>query len=285
MSKKLNRKMSEESYDAALDLLRRLDPKNIAKNLQSIIKLNPDLAEDLLSSVDIPLNVARDEANGKKYLTCDYNRDLDSYRSPWSNKYYPVLEEGDDESPFPSEKLRQLEIYANDSFDVYRDLYYEGGVSSVYFWDQPDEEDSQNDSNFAGVVLLKKNTDDEQGLWDSIHVLEVLVGRSKATYKVTSTIILDLSKVDKDKKDSISLSGNLIRQTEKELAITDEHSHIINIGTLVEDIESKLRNLLQEVYFGKTRDIVGDIRSLQGLSSSEDDKKKQQELVKGIQGL
>ncbi len=276
---------SEESYDAALDLLRRLDPKNIAKNLQSIIKLNPDLAEDLLSSVDIPLNVARDEANGKKYLTCDYNRDLDSYRSPWSNKYYPVLEDGDDESPFPSEKLRQLEIYANDSFDVYRDLYYEGGVSSVYFWDQPDEEDSQNDSNFAGVVLLKKNTDDEQGLWDSIHVLEVLVGRSKATYKVTSTIILDLSKVDKDKKDSISLSGNLIRQTEKELAITDEHSHIINIGTLVEDIESKLRNLLQEVYFGKTRDIVGDIRSLQGLSSSEDDKKKQQELVKGIQGL
>ncbi len=276
---------SEESYDAALDLLRRLDPKNIAKNLQSIIKLNPDLAEDLLSSVDIPLNVSRDEANGKKYLTCDYNRDLDSYRSPWSNKYYPVLEDGDDESPFPSEKLRQLEIYANDSFDVYRDLYYEGGVSSVYFWDQPDEEDSQNDSNFAGVVLLKKNTDDEQGLWDSIHVLEVLVGRSKATYKVTSTIILDLSKVDKDKKDSISLSGNLIRQTEKELAITDEHSHIINIGTLVEDIESKLRNLLQEVYFGKTRDIVGDIRSLQGLSSSEDDKKKQQELVKGIQGL
>lgn len=276
---------SEESYDAALDLLRRLDPKNIAKNLQSIIKLNPDLAEDLLSSVDIPLNIARDEVNGKKYLTCDYNRDLDSYRSPWSNKYYPVLEEGDDESPFPSEKLRQLEIYANDSFDVYRDLYYEGGVSSVYFWDQPDEEDSQNDSNFAGVVLLKKNTDDEQGLWDSIHVLEVLVGRSKATYKVTSTIILDLSKVDKDKKDSISLSGNLIRQTEKELAITDEHSHIINIGTLVEDIESKLRNLLQEVYFGKTRDIVGDIRSLQGLSSSEDDKKKQQELVKGIQGL
>ncbi|CAM9019656.1 unnamed protein product [Wickerhamomyces anomalus] len=224
------------------------------------------------------------KANGKKYLTCDYNRDLDSYRSPWSNKYYPVLEDGDDESPFPSEKLRQLEIYANDSFDVYRDLYYEGGVSSVYFWDQPDEEDSQNDSNFAGVVLLKKNTDDEQGLWDSIHVLEVLVGRSKATYKVTSTIILDLSKVDKDKKDSISLSGNLIRQTEKELAITDEHSHIINIGTLVEDIESKLRNLLQEVYFGKTRDIVGDIRSLQGLSSSEDDKKKQQELVKGIQG-
>lgn len=273
---------SEEAYDAALDLLRRLDPKNITKNLQNIIRLNPDLAEDLLSSVDIPLDVARDEENGKKYLTCDYNRDLDSYRSPWSNKYYPKLDD-EDESPFPSDKLRQLEIYANDSFDVYRDLYYEGGVSSVYFWDQPDEDSSGNDSNFAGVVLLKKNTDDNQGMWDSIHVLEVLVGSSKAVYKVTSTIILDLSKLDQ--KDTVSLSGNLIRQTEKELQITDEHSHIINIGTLIEDIESKLRNLLQEVYFGKTRDIVGDIRSLQGLSSTEDDKKKHSELVRGIQGL
>lgn len=244
--------------------------------------MNPDLAEDLLSSVDVPLSIARDEENGKKYLTCDYNRDLDSYRSPWSNKYYPKLDD-EDESPFPSDKLRQLEIYANDSFDIYRDLYYEGGVSSVYFWDQPDEEDSSNDSNFAGVVLLKKSTDNEQGLWDSIHVLEVLVGRSKATYKVTSTIILDLSK--SQTKDQISLSGNLIRQTEKELPITDDQSHIVNIGTLIEDIESKLRNLLQEVYFGKTRDIVGDIRSLQSLSTTADDKKRQSELVKGIQGL
>lgn len=37
----------------------------------------------------------------------------------------------------------------NDAFDVYRDLYYEGGVSSVYLWDM-------EDSGFAGVVLLKK---------------------------------------------------------------------------------------------------------------------------------
>jgi len=281
---------SEESYDAALDLLRRLDPKNIEENLQNIIKLNPDLTEDLLSSVDIPLSVSRDEENGKKYLTCDYNRDLNSFRSPWSNKYYPKLND-DDESPYPSDRLRQLEIHANDSFDIYRDLYYEGGVSSVYFWDQPDEEDSENDLNFAGVVLLKKNTDDEKGLWDSIHVLEVIVnknssgggGISKATYKITSTIILDLSKIESEEK--ISLSGNLIRQTCKELNVTDENSHIINIGTLIEEIESKLRNLLQQVYFDKTRDIVGNIRSLQGLNILNDGKKRHEELVKGIQGL
>jgi capping protein beta len=41
-----------------------------------------------------------------------------------------------------------MEVRANEAFDVYRELYYEGGVSSVYFWNL--------DDGFAGVVLLKK---------------------------------------------------------------------------------------------------------------------------------
>jgi capping protein beta len=28
-----------------------------------------------------------------------------------------------------------MEIAANDAFDQYREQYYEGGVSSCYFWD------------------------------------------------------------------------------------------------------------------------------------------------------
>lgn len=41
----------------------------------------PGLCEDLLSSVDQPLKIARDKVVGKDYLLCDYNRDGDSYRS------------------------------------------------------------------------------------------------------------------------------------------------------------------------------------------------------------
>jgi capping protein beta len=41
-----------------------------------------------------------------------------------------------------------MEVKANEAFDVYRDLYYEGGASSVYLWNL--------DDGFAGVVLLKK---------------------------------------------------------------------------------------------------------------------------------
>ena len=40
----------------------------------------PGLCEDLLSSVDQPLKIARDKTIGKDYLLCDYNRDGDSYR-------------------------------------------------------------------------------------------------------------------------------------------------------------------------------------------------------------
>ena len=144
----------------ASDLLRRLNPKHTAEHLNNLITLAPDLTEDLLSSVDQPLTVKRCKQTGRDYLLCDYNRDGDSYRSPWSNQFDPPLDEagmggvgsggseGAGEGAVPGERVRKMEIKANEAFDVYRELYYEGGVSSVYFWNL--------DDGFAGVVLLKK---------------------------------------------------------------------------------------------------------------------------------
>ena len=43
--------------DRALDLLRRLPPQNVEKNLSRIINLVPEICEDILSSVDQPLKV------------------------------------------------------------------------------------------------------------------------------------------------------------------------------------------------------------------------------------
>jgi len=60
--------------------MRRLPPQQIEKNLSDLIDLVPELCEDLLSSVDQPLKIARDKKEGKDYLLCDYNRDGDSYR-------------------------------------------------------------------------------------------------------------------------------------------------------------------------------------------------------------
>lgn len=66
-------------------------------------------------------------------------------RSPWSNKYDPPLEDGF----LPSEKLRNMEVEFNELFDAYREMYFEGGTSSVYLWDQ--------DEGFAGCFLIKKS--------------------------------------------------------------------------------------------------------------------------------
>lgn len=264
--------MSE--LEAALDLLRRTDPHSLSKHLESVSRLAPDIAEDLLSLVDVPLAVGEDPQNGKKYLKCDYNRDGDSYRSPWSNQFYP---EQDEESPLPSRKLRELEIIANNSFDVYRDLYYEGGVSSVYFWDV-DEDDEGSTGDFAGVVLLKKGTQRENSMWDSIHVLEVNhTASGSAAYKITSTVILHLNEGE------LQLAGNLVRQTEKTMAVADYNSHIVNIGTLIEDVEYKLRNQLQEVYFGKTKDISTELRSLGSLEAAGANQSKHSDLVSSLQ--
>ncbi|ODV61296.1 F-actin-capping protein subunit beta [Ascoidea rubescens DSM 1968] len=282
--------MSEQAFDASLDLLRRLNPKNISDNLIKICRIAPDLSEDLLSSIDIPLQLKKCLKTGKEYLTCDYNRDGDSYRSPWSNVYYPKLPADiEEDAPKPSSELRKLEIFANESFDIYRDLYYEGGVSSVYLWDQDEEINSSNNNgligSFAGAILLKKKLETSLSSWDSIHVVEVIPSTNSAVYKLTSTIILELQDNDPEEDFTLSLSGNLTRQTEKEIAITDNGSHIANIGSFIEDVESKLRNMLQEVYFGKTKDIIGDLRSVNKLSDIELDKQRQSTVIRGIQGL
>jgi capping protein (actin filament) muscle Z-line, beta len=59
----------------------------------------------------------------------------------------------------------------------------------------------------------------------------------------------------------MDLSGNMVRQVEQDMSVDDDSSHVANIGRMVEDMELKMRNLLQEVYFGKAKDVVGDLRS------------------------
>ncbi|XP_072036199.1 F-actin-capping protein subunit beta-like [Amphiura filiformis] len=264
----------DQQLDCALDLMRRLPPQQIEKNLSDLIDLVPNLCEDLLSSVDQPLKIARDKQVGKDYLLCDYNRDGDSYRSPWSNEYDPPLQGG----AMPSGRLRKLEIEANAAFDQYREMYFEGGVSSVYLWDL--------DHGFAGVILIKKAGDGSkkiQGCWDSIHVVEVQEkssGRS-AHYKLTSTAMLWLQ-TTKSGSGTMNLGGSLTRQVEGDSQVSEASPHIANIGKMVEDMENKIRNTLNEIYFGKTRDIVNGLRSFESLAREKDKRMLQQDLMKAL---
>ncbi|RDD40515.1 F-actin-capping protein subunit beta isoforms 1 and 2 [Trichoplax sp. H2] len=266
--------MSDQQLDCALDLMRRLPPQQIEKNLMDLIDLVPSLCEDLLSSIDQPLKIARDKTNGRDYLLCDYNRDGDSYRSPWSNQYFPELDDG----VMPSDKLRKLEVEANNAFDQYRELYFEGGVSSVYMWDL--------DHGFAGVILIKKvgeGSETIKGCWDSIHVVEVQEkgsGRA-AHYKLTSTVMLWL-RTAKEGSGTMNLGGSLTRQHETDHIVTDATPHIVNIGRMIEDMENKIRSTLNDIYFGKTKDIVNGVRSILNLNSRQQQKNMQQELAASL---
>jgi capping protein beta len=88
--------------------MRRLPPNQVAQSLAGIGKLIEDEAfkQQLFDQVDQPLEEETDTATGKKFLKHEYNRDGDSYRSPWSNTYYPA---SPDATFFPSEQLLQLE--------------------------------------------------------------------------------------------------------------------------------------------------------------------------------
>lgn len=166
--------------------MHRLPPQQIEKNLTNIIELQPALSDDLLQTIEPPLKVVIDKESGREYLLCDYNLDGESYRSPWTNEYDPPLEDGTK----PSERLRILEIEANHVFGLYRDMYFEGGVSSVYLWDL------DTDNSFAGIFLIKKTVDDNEklkGYWDSSHVFEIHENEDNmANYKLTSTAIICL---------------------------------------------------------------------------------------------
>eukprot|EP00698_Gefionella_okellyi_P005546 TRINITY_DN15054_c0_g1_i1.p1 TRINITY_DN15054_c0_g1~~TRINITY_DN15054_c0_g1_i1.p1 ORF type:complete len:290 (-),score=48.25 TRINITY_DN15054_c0_g1_i1:46-861(-) len=249
-----------DRLQSALDLMRRMPPNAVEANLKRLIALAPDLSEDLLCSIDQPLKAAVDTVEGREFLQCDYNRDGNSYRSPWSNKYYPPVE--DTGAPYPSAELRQLEKAANDAFDTYRDLYYEGGLSSVYVWSL--------DPGFAACVLFHKQDDRPQsgGIWDSIHIVEVQdTTNSKASYKLTSTIMLFLDSKS-EQIGNVNLAGNLTRRLEKELDVNDNNTHLMNIGRLIEEVENKLRLSLNDIYFSKTQEVLNYLHKTQAFSDT-----------------
>ena len=246
-----------DPIEAALSIMRRMPPNKIAQNLNALCNLIPEHADELLQRVDQPLEEATCKATGRAYLVCDYNRDGDSHRSPWSNEYQPVIDDGF----VPSEKLRRLEVEANTLFDCYRELYFEGGTSSVYLWDLDGED-------FAGCFLIKKKVSGHrfvsEGCWDSIHVVEVNLeaGGKAALYKLTTTVILVMD-VQKEAVGDTNLSGTLTRTAEKRCVIDAAHSHMHNMGTLIEDTETDIRVNMDALYIQKTREVVNNIRTPQ----------------------
>ncbi|KNC86758.1 hypothetical protein SARC_01092 [Sphaeroforma arctica JP610] len=177
--------------------------------------------------------------------------------------------------------LRRLppQITANTAFDTYRDLYYEGGVCSCYFWNTEGDD-------FAAAILIKKTGDGVRGVhgcWDAIHVVDVKNEKNQATYKMTSTIMLWM-KTTTDGSGDMDLGGNMTKTTEETLPVNTTKPHIANIGTMIEDVELRMRYTLNDVYFGKTKDICNDLRSISALADVAHKRKLQEKIASQVTG-
>nr|GEY25124.1 probable F-actin-capping protein subunit beta [Tanacetum cinerariifolium] len=96
-----------------------------------------------------------------------------------------------------------------------RIMYYEGGISSVYLWEEDDNE------GFVACFLIKKDGSKyahgkrgylHEGGWEAIHVIQVGPDEEgMAHYCLTSTIMLSLT-TDSDTSGTFNLSGSIRRQ-------------------------------------------------------------------------
>ncbi|GKE29987.1 probable F-actin-capping protein subunit beta [Tanacetum coccineum] len=92
---------------------------------------------------------------------------------------------------------------------------YEGGISSVYLWEEDDNE------GFVAYFLIKKDGSKyahgkrgylHEGGWEAIHVIQMGPDEEgMAHYCLTSTIILSLT-TDSDTSGTFNLSGSIRRQ-------------------------------------------------------------------------
>ena len=145
---------------------------------------------------------------------------------------------------FPSEELRRLEVHANGLFKEYVQLYYEHGLSSVYFW--------ETDNGFASCWLIHKDMSPDPASWDSIHIIE-MSGESApqksapASYTITSSVILSLGIPDESVK--TQFGGTMSRKKQTSLSATSADDHVANMGTLLEEMEKKMRVELEQLYF------------------------------------
>lgn len=257
--------MSEEQLNSALNLMRRMPPSAVENNLAGLIEMVPELTEDLLTHVDQPLKVMKDPKAGKFFVMCDYNRDGDSYRSPWSHCYYPEIDDGF----MPSKRLRDLEVQANSLFDVYRKMYFEGGYSSAYFFDT--EED--NEKSFGACFLIHKDVEEDKSLkkgwWDSTHVFQADEDTDgHYVYKLTTTVMISMV-LESDTVGSVDLSGLRTQQDTKRLKVDKDTPHISNMGKMLEDMELRIRNAIEGIYIQKTREVVNGMRSATGVRDAE----------------
>jgi capping protein beta len=214
---------------AALELLKRLPPSpDSISNL--LLFLTPAQQSALLSKASVALHALYDPDSARDFLCCGFNQEGSSYRSPYSGRYYPPLEDGYE----PSTSLRRLEIRANELFSDYVNRYYGAALSSVYF-----SQSSDKAGISACFAVLKSATKKEKSATVSaVHYIDMVhEGNDKKLFQVSSRLQLCL-KIG----ENTLVSGNFITSKEEKTPLLDSRADAESLQLLriIEDSECGL---------------------------------------------
>lgn len=122
----------------------------------------------------------------------------------------------------------------------------------------------QDDTLKMHILIQKAFTDDELNLssvWDIQHVVECT---NAGLYKATCDLFLHST--SDACSDSPHVSIHMNRSTECSLPIQSSSSthHVVNVGKIVEQVESKLRSELVDFYGKRVQDFCMDVRTSGG---------------------
>ncbi|CRH00489.1 F-actin-capping protein subunit beta, putative [Plasmodium relictum] len=247
--------MDKAKIEAALNICNTLPAHLFEETIKILSKIDKNLTNNILINKEGPIKTKFDSEEKKYYLANMFNKEKDSYRSPYANIYYP---DHFSNSYIPSEPLRNLEILFNEVFDRYRRAYYISGLSSVYLWPNPIEE------GFVGCFLIKKKEDYDANIniiWEGTHLIQVNISHLIIHYQISSTVNFYVTK-----KNEIILSASINKALENSKKILDmnilkdKFFHIENMGKMIESIENSLRKSIEYIYILKINDILNSLR-------------------------
>ena len=159
---------------------------------------------------------------------------------------------------YPTGNLKEMEAKANTMIKEYSLLYFANPLANAYFFET-------TESGFGACFLIMNSLNQEKGVkqgeWHSIHsftVDENVTG--KHTYTLVSTVFLRLE-LKGESFGSMSVCGTSNKRSESTLAKTDKpEEHLIRLGKMLEKNESYLRDELDSVYVGKSKQIINSTR-------------------------
>ena len=202
------------------------------------------------------------------FIESEYNKDEESYRSPWSNTYFPKKESN---KHLPKE-LRLLEEKINMLIKLYLKIYYsKDAISSAYITFT--DESISNGFNCCVMIQSKINDSknlDENSFIESTNVINVKFMRERAKepnkekikviYRTSTTFLFKI----KMKNAECEFNGTENCDCNKSTYIKDyfeNKTHLEFIGKSIEENEGKLILKLDNVFLEKNNYICNEIRN------------------------